>query len=128
MLLTTDMTNDAGINESIQALGINISSKNYINERWKHHCKEIEGLDFMSTDFEDSYDESDDNNPSTTPLSHDNPITRILSLINSPEEAIAEKSLSALYKQLDDQLMVLRRFKSDLELALRFATKIEGDN
>ena len=110
-----------------EALGINRSSYNYINQLWKLHCRDVEGVDFMATDFEDTVDELSE--PEFDPtLDDENTLHKILETINSDPESDSPDSATKHQIWLERQLIALKRFKSDIELRLRNTSSISDDN
>ncbi|MEC8738153.1 MAG: hypothetical protein VXX91_07970 [Planctomycetota bacterium] len=102
----------------VEALGIAKSSYNYINQLWKLHCRDVVGIDFMSTDFEDAVDALSE---PEAPLSLDgeNPLSAILNAINSELDTLEPDRINQCQSWLEKQLMALKRIKSDIELRLR---------
>ena len=102
----------------VEALGIAKSSYNYINQLWKLHCRDVFGIDFMSTDFEDAVDALSE---PEAPLSLDgeNPLSAILNAINSELDTLEPDRINQCQSWLEKQLMALKRIKSDIELRLR---------
>jgi len=112
--------------ERIEALGISRAKNNYINQLWKLHCRDIVGVEFMATDFEDAIDELDEEDPSSQALDH--PLSAILETINSEPESLTSREVNDHYLWLDEKLMALKRLKSDVELRLRNASSSIPEN
>ena len=109
--------------EKIKALGITRSKSNYINQLWKLHCRDVSGVDFMATDFEDTIDEFVESEPSSQQV--ESPLNAILDTINSEPENSGSSDVAKHQSWLEQQLMVLKRLKSDVELRLRDTSSIK---
>lgn len=109
--------------EKIKALGITRSKSNYINQLWKLHCRNVSGVDFMATDFEDTIDEFVESEPSSQQV--ESPLNAILDTINSEPENSGSSDVAKHQSWLEQQLMVLKRLKSDVELRLRDTSSIK---
>lgn len=109
--------------EKIKALGITRSKSNYINQLWKLHCRDVSGVDFMATDFEDTIDEFVESEPSSHQV--ESPLNAILDTINSEPENSGSSDVAKHQSWLEQQLMVLKRLKSDVELRLRDTSSIK---
>lgn len=109
--------------EKIKALGITRSKSNYINQLWKLHCRDVSGVDFMATDFEDTIDEFVESDPSSQQV--ESPLNAILDTINSEPENSGSSDVAKHQSWLEQQLMVLKRLKSDVELRLRDTSSIK---
>ena len=109
--------------EKIKALGITRSKSNYINQLWKIHCRDVSGVDFMATDFEDTIDEFVESEPSSQQV--ESPLNAILDTINSEPENSGSSDVAKHQSWLEQQLMVLKRLKSDVELRLRDTSSIK---
>lgn len=109
--------------EKIKALGITRSKSNYINQLWKLHCRNVSGVDFMATDFEDTIDEFVESEPSSQQV--ESPLNAILDTINSEPENSGSSDVTKHQSWLEQQLMVLKRLKSDVELRLRDTSSIK---
>ena len=112
--------------ERIEALGISRAKNNYINQLWKLHCRDIVGVEFMATDFEDAIDELDEEDPSSQALDHT--LSAIIETINSEPESLTSREVNDHYLWLDEKLMALKRLKSDVELRLRNASSSIPEN
>ena len=109
--------------EKIKALGITRSKSNYINQLWKLHCRDVSGVDFMATDFEDTIDEFVESEPSSQQV--ESPLNAILDTINSEPENSGSSDVAKHQSWLEQQLMVLKRLNSDVELRLRDTSSIK---
>ena len=112
--------------ERIEALGISRAKNNYINQLWKLHCRDIVGVEFMATDFEDAIDELEEAVPSSPAVEH--PLSAILETINSEPESLNSREANERYLWLEEKLMALKRLKSDVELRLRNASSTTENN
>ena len=106
--------------ERIEALGISRVTNNYINQLWKLHCRDVVGIEFMATDFEDAIDELEEAMPSSLAIEH--PLSAILETINSEPDNLDSSEVNNHYQWLEEKLMALKRLKSDMELRLRNAS------
>ena len=104
--------------KKVEALGIKQSSYNYINELWKLHCRDVAGIEFMSTDFEDVIDDLSDSEDQSM-LDSENPLSAILNIINSEPDVLEPDKTIKYQAWLEKHLMALKRLKSDTELRLR---------
>ena len=105
------------LQEKMKALGIKNSKGNYINQLWKLHCRDVLGVDFMATDFEDSIDEYTESEPSRQQV--ESPLSAILDMINSEPKSTSSSDVTTHQFWLEQQLMARKRLKSDVELRLR---------
>ena len=119
-ITTLDMDN---LQEKMKALGITNSKGNYINQLWKLHCRDVLGVDFMATDFEDSIDEYTESEPSRQQF--ESPLSAILDMINSEPKSASSSDVTKHQLWLEQQLMALKRLKSDVELRLRDTSTIQ---
>ena len=112
--------------ERIEALGISRAANNYINQLWKLHCRDLVGIEFMATDFEDAIDELEETAPSSQAIEH--PLSAILDTINSEPKSLDLSEMNEQYLWLAKKLMALKWLKSDVELRLRNASSSITEN
>ena len=77
----------------------------------------------MATDFEDTIDEFVESEPSSQQV--ESPLNAILDTINSEPENSGSSDVAKHQSWLEQQLMVLKRLKSDVELRLRDTSSIK---
>lgn len=77
----------------------------------------------MATDFEDSIDEYTESEPSRQQV--ESPLSAILDMINSEPKSASSSDVTKHQLWLEQQLMALKRLKSDVELRLRDTSTIQ---
>ena len=105
------------IDEAIDALGITRSDSNHLVKLWQIHCKDIEGLEFKATDYEEEINE--DNFLTESEADDKQVISNFFALINDekPQNLNWEREKYAAW--IDHKITQLKRACSEIELHLR---------
>ena len=114
------------IDAAIDALGITQADSNYLVDLWKIHCKEIEGLEFKATDYEEQTNEDDlliDREGGDKQRASD-----LFALINNKQTQNVDWGEEQYNQWIEHKITQLKRLYSEIELHLRKKSRTENSS